>query len=192
MNQNKTINEKTFVVWLLIVASVMLFIGFSSALWVHKTDAVLNNLWTKFNLPIAFWISTLLVIISSIFMQLAYRAAKNDDIYKIPSLMTFTLFFGILFCVSQFFGYNELVKMGFTIVNKEPGHISGSFFWVISLVHLLHIIGGIILLIVGISKASRLLVHKKNLVFINICKTYWHFLGILWVYLIIFIYFAVR
>lgn len=191
-NNNKNIiNEKTFLVWLLIVASIMLFVGFSSAMWVHKEDGIKNNVWTYFTIPVQFWVSTGIVIVSSIFMQLAYKAAKKDDVYKIPSLLTFTLILGIAFTISQIFAYNELVKMGLTIINKQAGDISASFLWVFSLTHLLHILGGIILLIVAIVKSSRLQIHKKNLVFINICKTYWHFLGILWIYLIIFIYFAV-
>jgi cytochrome c oxidase subunit 3 len=82
------------------------------------------------------------------------------------------------------------MDMGLFFSNKNPGEISASFVYVISGVHLVHILGGLVLLIVAIVKSSRLEVHKKNLVFINICKTYWHFLGIVWIFLILFLYFA--
>lgn len=183
-------NEKTFIIWLFIVASSMLFIAFSSAYWVHKTDGIRNNAWLVFELPVQFWISAVIVAVSSVFMQLAYRAASNDDVYKVPSLLTITFLLGVAFCISQIYAYFSMVDMGLFLSNKEAGEISASFVYVISGAHLLHILGGLILLLVGIVKASKLEVHKKNLVFINICKTYWHFLGIVWIFLILFLYFA--
>jgi len=191
MSGKKSIfNEKTFIVWLFIVASSMLFIAFSSAYWVHMSDGIRNNAWLQFDLPVQFWISALIVLVSSLFMQLAYRAAKNDDVYKVPSLLTITFILGLAFSVSQVFAFFALMDMGLFLSNKEAGEISASFVYVLSGTHLLHIAGGLILLIVGIVKASRLEIHKKNLVFINICKTYWHFLGIVWIFLILFLYFA--
>lgn len=189
-NKKNLFNEKTFMVWLFIVASSMLFIAFCSAYWVHMTDDIKNNSWLQFELPVQFWISTVIVLISSVFMQLAYNSAKKDDVYKIPSLLTITLLLGVSFCISQIMAYKALINMGLFFSNEITGGVSASFVYAISGTHLVHILGGIVLLIVGIVKASRLEVHKKNLVFINICKTYWHFLGIVWIFLILFLYFA--
>jgi cytochrome c oxidase subunit III len=189
-NKKNLFNEKTFIVWLFIVASSMLFIAFTSAYWVHKSDGVRNNAWLEFALPVQFWVSAIIVAISSIFMQLAYKAAKNDDVYKIPSLLTITLLLAISFCISQVFAGLDLLERGLFFSNAEAGEISASFVYVMAIAHLVHIFGGIVLLVVGIVKSSRLEVHKKNLVFINICKTYWHFLGIVWIFLILFLYFA--
>ncbi len=189
-NTSQEFSPKTFIIWLFIVASTMLFLAFGSAYLVHKGDGILNDAWLKFELPVEFWISAGIVIISSLFMQMAYRAAKRDDIYKVPSLLTIALLCGIAFCISQFYGWMDLMNRGLFFSNKEPAEISASFVYAISAVHFVHIIGGLILITVGIVKASRLQIHKKNLVFINICKTYWHFLGILWVMLLLFLYFA--
>lgn len=189
-NKRSVFNEKTFIIWLFIVASSMLFIAFTSAYWVHKSDGIRNNAWFQFDLPVQFWVSAVIVAVSSIFMQLAYSAAKKDDVYKVPSLLTITLILGVSFCISQIYGYSSLMDMGLFFSNRNPGEISASFVYVISGVHLLHILGGLVLLTVATVKASRLQVHKKNLVFINICKTYWHFLGIVWIFLILFLYFA--
>lgn len=189
-NNSHLYSPATFVVWLLIVASVMLFLAFGSAYLVHKGDGMANNAWLEFELPVQFWISAIIVAVSSVFMQLAYKAAKNDDVYRIPALLTITLICGIGFCISQFFGWLNLIDRGLYLSNKEAGEISASFIYVISAVHFLHIIGGLVLLTVGIVRASTLKIHKKNLVFINICKTYWHFLGLLWILLILFLYFA--
>lgn len=189
-NKRNIFNEKTFIVWLFIIASSMLFIAFSSAYWVHKSDGMLNNAWLTFDLPWHFWSSAVIVAVSSIFMQLAYRSAAHDDVYRIPSLLTITFLFGVGFCISQIYGFRALVDMGLFFSNREAGEISASFVYVLAGVHLIHILGGLILLLVAIVKASRLEIHKKNLVYINICKTYWHFLGIVWIFLILFLYFA--
>jgi cytochrome c oxidase subunit 3 len=189
-NTPKEFSPKTFITWLLIVASTMLFLAFGSAYLVHKSDGMSNNAWLKFDLPFEFWLSGGIVIVSSAFMQMAYRAAQRDDIYRIPSLLTITLICGIGFCISQFYGWLNLMDRGLFFSNAEPAGISASFVYVISAVHFAHILGGLGLLTAGIVRASRLQIHKKNLVFINICKTYWHFLGILWILLLLFLYFA--
>ena len=189
-NTPKEFSPKTFIIWLFIVGSTMLFLAFCSAYFVHQGDGIRNNAWLKFDLPFAFWVSAGIVILSGIFMQLAYRAAQRDDIYRIPSLLTITLLCGIAFCISQVYGWFDLIDRGLFFSNKEPAEISASFVYVISAAHLVHIIGGLVLLTVGIVRASRLQIHKKNIVFINICKTYWHFLGILWIMLLLFLYFA--
>jgi cytochrome c oxidase subunit 3 len=189
-NKKNIFNEKTFIIWLAIVASTMLFLAFTSAYWVHMTDGIRNKAWLQFDLPLQFWISALIVAVSSIFMQMAYKAAKNDDVYRIPSLLTITLVLAIGFCTSQIFAGLELINRGLFFSNGEPGEISVSFVYVMAGAHFLHILGGIALIIIGIVRSSRLEVHKKNLVFINICKTYWHFLGIVWIFLILFLYFA--
>lgn len=183
-------NEKTFVTWLLIVASTMLFIALLSAYWVHRSDGIRNNAWIDFTLPNQFLISTAIVIISSFFMQWAYVSAKKDNVFILPSILTITLILSVLFSFSQYLAWLEMKKMGFFFSNQEPGEISASFVYVLSGVHLFHIIGGIILIIIALVKSTRLQIHKKNLVFINICKTYWHFLGIVWIFLILFLYFA--
>jgi cytochrome c oxidase subunit III len=191
MSTKKNIfNEKTFITWLFIVASSMLFIAFTSAYWVHKSDGVKNNAWFDFELPMQFWVSTVIVIVSGIFMQWAYNAAKNDNVFKLPSLITLTLILALSFCFSQYFAWVAMKNSGLFFSNREAGEISASFVYVISGVHLFHILGGIILIIIALVKSTRLQIHKKNLVFINICKTYWHFLGIVWIFLILFLYFA--
>jgi cytochrome c oxidase subunit 3 len=189
-NKKNVFNEKTFIVWLLIVASSMLFLAFGSAYWVHKTDSVNNGAWTYYHMPVQFWISTAIVLISGITMQLAYNSARKDNVNKIPALITLTFLLGVSFFISQIMAYQALIDMGYFLSNNKPGDISVTFLYVISGVHLLHIVGGLVLLIVGIVKASKLEVHKKNLNFIKICTTYWHFLGIVWILLILFLYFA--
>jgi cytochrome c oxidase subunit 3 len=72
----------------------------------------------------------------------------------------------------------------------EGDKVSASFVFALSALHLLHVIGGIIFLLFVLAKAYKLRVHKKNTLFMEMCNTYWHFVGFLWVYLYLFLYFA--
>ena len=188
--ERKQLNPKTFVVWLFIVASTMLFLAFSSAYWVHRQDGIGNNAWVMIKLPWHFWLSSAFIILSSFTMEAAYKNAKKDDVFKVPAYISFTILLAGGFSLLQILGFQQLMNMGYFFSNKMPGEISVSFIYVIAGVHLLHILGGIILLLVTLSKAVNLKIHRKELVFINICKTYWHFLGILWIFLFLFLYFA--
>ncbi|MCK9480620.1 MAG: cytochrome oxidase subunit III [Bacteroidia bacterium] len=179
-----------FLVWLLIIASIMLFAGFLSAYIVHRTDGLRNEAWLQFDLPIWFWISAGIAIASSLLMQKAYNAAKKDDVQLVPSLVLLSIVTGVAFGVSQFLGWKDMISRGLFISNQEPEEISASFVYVISFVHLAHILIGLSLLILTFFKSLKLNVHRKNLVFINISTTYWHFLGLLWICILLFLYFA--
>jgi cytochrome c oxidase subunit 3 len=90
---------------------------------------------------------------------------------------------GIIFCISQWYGWKALVANNVHFV----GNPSESFFYVISGVHLAHMLGGIVFLLVIIGKAFYLNVHKKSILSLNLCVTYWHFLGAAWIYLYFFL-----
>jgi cytochrome c oxidase subunit III len=116
-------------------------------------------------------------------MQWAYFSAKKDELGRVKTSLFITLLLGVAFCVCQWMGWKELVANNIHFV----GNPSESFFYVISGVHLAHMIGGIIFLLVIIIKAFQFKVHKKNLLSINLCTTYWHFLGLAWIYLYFFL-----
>lgn len=184
------VNPVVFTIWLLIIASVMLFAAFASAYTVHRADGIRNEAWLQFELPSWFWISALIAALSSFFIQKAYNAAKKDDIQLVPGMVFFTLIMGILFGISQFLGWRAMHRVGLFVSNQEAAEISASFVYVISFIHLLHIVIGMVLLGVTLYRSLKLKVHKKNLVFINISTTYWHFLGILWVAMLLFLHFS--
>lgn len=173
------INPTKFVVWLLIVASVMLFASFTSAYIVRRGE---GN-WLLFDIPNVFAYSTVIVVLSSVAIQWAYSAAKRDELGQVKIALFTTLALGIAFCVSQWIGWKALVANNIHFV----GNPSESFFYVISGVHLAHMIGGILFLLVVIGKALNLNVHKKKILSLNLCVTYWHFLGAAWIYLYFFL-----
>lgn len=179
-NQNQpTINPVKFNTWLIIVASVMLFAAMTSAYIVRRGE---GN-WLQFDIPSIFQLSIVIAILSSISMQLAYLQLKKDELAKGKLYLLVTLLLGLAFCVNQWLGWTELVANNIHFV----GNSSESFFYVISGLHLLHMIGGIVFLLVIIYRAYNFKVHKKNSLSANLCATYWHFLGATWIYLYFFL-----
>lgn len=172
------INPTKFVLWLLIVASVMLFAAFTSAYIVRRGE---GN-WLIFELPSLFTYSTAIIVFSSIFMQWAYVSAKKDNLSSLKISLFTTFLLGIAFAVSQWYAWKQLVANNIHLV----GNPSESFIYIISGIHLLHMIGGLIFLLIVLVKTFQFNVHKKNLLSINLCTTYWHFLGLVWVYLYFF------
>lgn len=173
-----TINPTKFVLWLLIVASIMLFAAFTSAYIVRRGE---GN-WLIFELPSLFTYSTVIVALSSIAMQWAFFAAKKDNLTSIKTALGITFALGIAFAISQWFAWKQLVANNIHLV----GNPSESFVYIISGVHLLHMLGGLVFLLIVLVKTFQFKVHKKNLLTINLCTTYWHFLGLVWVYLYFF------
>ncbi len=173
------INPTKFVVWLLIVASVMLFASFTSAYIVRRGE---GN-WLLFDIPTIFVYSTIIVVLSSVTIQWAYIAAKRDNLTQVKIALAATLVLGLSFCYSQFAGWEALVANNIHFI----GNPSESFFYVISGVHLAHMIGGIIFLMIIIGKSLQNNIHKTKLLSINLCVTYWHFLGAAWIYLYFFL-----
>jgi cytochrome c oxidase subunit 3 len=177
-------------IWLFMLASSMLFAALVSAFVVHQPDAKAKETWTMFNLPTYFLVSLIISIVSSITIYAAFRNAKNDELIKNRTYLIATFVLGILFCISQYLGWKELVSMKLTFVNPRPEDISASYVWMITVVHVVHVLGGIILLSVGIYKSLKLEIHKKQLTFMSVTHTYWHFVGLLWFILYLFLYFA--
>ena len=182
-----TVNPKKFSLWLLLLGILMLFSGLTSAYIVRKGD---GN-WFDFELPPIFMYSTIIVLMSSLTMIWAYRAAKRDDITGIKIGLAATIILGIAFVISQYMGWLTLSDQGLHFVNPKYGDkVSASFLIAIAAIHLAHILAGIVYLIVMFINAFRFKIHKKNTLQISMCNTYWHFVGFLWVYLYMFLYFA--
>lgn len=176
--------------WLIMMASSMLFAGILSAFIVAQPDAINNNVWEKAPLPFWFMVSAITVAISSVTMILAKRAALSDELSQNKLFLFLSLGLGLAFCYFQYLGWGDLVKNGFYFVNPTPGKISGSFVYAITGVHVVHLFGGLVLMLVTLGRAYAFKVHKKEMRLMNLCNIYWHFVGLLWIILYLFLYFA--
>jgi cytochrome c oxidase subunit 3 len=177
----RSVNPKVFTMWLFIVSILMLFAAFTSAYLVRKAE---GN-WVEFKLPNLFWISTGILILSSISMQFALSAAKKDQFNALRTSISITFVLGLIFLILQYYGWVQLVEMNVYFV----GNPSGSFVYVLSGLHGLHLISGLVVLLVALVAAFKLKINAKALTQIKICSTYWHFLDALWIYLFLFLVF---
>ncbi|MCO4818025.1 MAG: cytochrome c oxidase subunit 3 [Bacteroidetes bacterium] len=188
-NNNGKMHPKKFSLVLLIVGMTMLFLGLTSAFLVREAE---GN-WLHFSLPPQFVGSTIAVIISSLSMYFAYYSAKRDNLKSVTAGMAVTLVAGLSFVYFQYLGFNDMADRGiyFSPANGSAGGlVSGSFVIMFIALHLLHLLGGIIFVTVVLVKSLILKVHKKNTLSISMCNTYWHFVGVLWIYLYLFLNFA--
>ena len=173
-------HPKKFALWLFIVSIIMFFAAFTSAYLVKASEGQLLNM----KLPSLFTISTLVIILSSVSMQWAYVSAKRNEIKSIKGMLIATSILGIIFLVNQFAGWGQLVDQNIYFAGSNS---LASFIYVLTGLHGLHLLGGIIFLFITTIAALKYKVHSKNIILIQMCATYWHFLGGLWIYLFLFL-----
>jgi len=188
---NSPIHPQLFGLWLAIGSIVMAFAGLTSAYIVKKGA----GFWVEFNLPQYFFYSTFAVIASSITMQLAYVFYKKMKVSLAILCLLATFIFGLIFLQLQFGGWQQMTEGGI-FLNGNP---SGSFVYLISGLHFAHIVGGLVAMFVLLIKSTwrnrkpvkKLLdeVNPDRHIGFKLMATYWHFVGILWIYLYLFLKF---
>lgn len=166
-----------------IVSIIMLFAGLTSA-YVVRAD---NGNWLVFHLPSISIVSTAIIVTSSLTLLLAQRAIKKDA-YQLTSVGLFlTLMLGIAFFFTQLEAWKQLTAQGIYFVGKYA-NASGSFLYLIAAVHLVHMVGGLIALVVSLTKSLLKKYSSTDYLGIELTAIYWHFLDLLWVYLFLFLY----
>jgi len=175
------VKNKTFkqLLWIGIGSIVMFFAGLTSAYIVRKAE---GN-WLEFDMPIWFTFSTITVIISSLSLWLALKNIKQNK--SASEFLIATLFLGFIFTFSQIQGWKDLVSQG-VYLTGEGSNPSGSFIYVITLAHLFHLIGGIFALFITTIKSKLNMYSKDNYLGMELISIYWHFIGLLWLYLFLF------
>lgn len=165
-----------------IASIVMIFASLTSAVIVSKG----TKAWVDFQLPTSFLISTIVILLSSVTYYWAYRSAKAEKLETLKTGVLLTLILGLTFAGLQFYSWSQLVDQGVFFAGPSSS-VSGSYLYVLSGLHLAHLAGGIISLMVVYSKSARKMYTSNNLLGLQASATYWHFLDILWVYLYIFL-----
>jgi len=168
--------------WISMISMAMIFAGLTSALVVRKAE---GN-WLEFDYPIWFYLSTVLIVISSLTMNWAKNSIKNGQIETAHKGFKWTIILGLGFALSQYLTWGALYDEG--VYFTGPGsNASGSFLYVLTLLHLLHLAAGIIALLVTTFKAKRGLYSSGNFIGVELCAIFWHFLDFLWLYLFLFL-----
>lgn len=179
MEQRKKIHPHKFTLWVGIGSLVMMFAGLTSAYIVKRNQAN----WQTFDLPQLFWYSTVAIVLSSVSIYLAQQAFKQREMQKYRRLLVVTLILGVLFIVLQTIGFQQLWAKGITLQSS----VSYSFLYVIVGLHAAHVLGGIIAMLVLFAKAFSSRKRIYNSIPVELVSTYWHFVDVLWIYLLVFL-----
>jgi cytochrome c oxidase subunit III len=167
--------------WISMASMAMVFAGLTSAFVVRKAE---GN-WLDFDYPGWFYVSTGLILLSSLSMIWAKASMRNNNVATAQRAMATTFVLGVAFAVAQYLGWGALYDQ--EVYFTGPGsNASGSFVYVITLLHLLHLAGGLIALLVTWFKMSKGRYNSENMLGVELCAIFWHFLDILWVYLFLF------
>ncbi|MFD2148111.1 cytochrome c oxidase subunit 3 [Mucilaginibacter antarcticus] len=176
------LGAKKFVMWIFIFTSFMLFAALTSGFIVYIGG---NGKGLNLTLPDAFRYSTGALLLSSLTLFLASRAAKRLDYGKQQIMLWATMGLGIGFLILQVYGwYYMAYKMHVYLVDPNA---TRSFVYVMTLLHVLHIIGGIAWLISALSGSIKRIPQVRNLYRMEMTSIFWHFLDIIWIYLYVFL-----
>lgn len=169
--------------WISMISMTMMFAGLTSAYYISMS----REDWVSFTLPVAFTVSTILIVLSSLSMMVSVNAMKSGK--QSLSLITLGLTFllGLGFIWSQLEGYAKLIELGFYFTGTESS-VSSSFLYVISVIHLLHVIAGVLVLAFMLIKMLRGGYSKDDFLGLELGAIFWHFVDVLWIYLFFFFY----
>lgn len=167
------------------VSMTMMFAGLTSAFVVSKSRA---DWLENFQIPIAFYYSTVVIIGCSVTFFLAKKAIEKNNRSAVTAYLLGTLALGILFVILQFAGFGQIIESGYYMTGQGSS-ITTTFLYVIALMHLLHLAGGLISLLIIIYNHFKQKYNPTQTLGIELGAMYWHFLDLLWVLLFLFLYF---
>jgi cytochrome c oxidase subunit III len=177
--QRQRIHPHKFILWVAIASILMMFAGLTSA-FIVKSNLVG---WKNIVLPKVFWYSTAAIVLSSLTVAMAVRSFKQREMRQYRTMIAVTFILGIVFVVLQVLGFQGLWEQHIRF-NGSAG--AGQFLYVIFGLHAIHVIGGIIALLVLFFRAFFGKIKLYSSVPVEVAATYWHFVDILWVYLLVF------
>jgi cytochrome c oxidase subunit III len=165
--------------WVGIAAIAMMFAAFTSALVVRQGAAMD---WLHFALPKILYLNTLLLLASSITLEVSRRRVSAGralaHTVEDPSPWLYaTLSLGVLFVAGQYVAWRELSARGLYLASNP----SSSFFYVLTATHAIHVLGGLGALIYVIAKVRKSTLRRSTL---DVAARYWHFMDVLWLYLL--------
>lgn len=179
--QRERIHPHKFTLWVGIGSIIMMFAGLTSAYIVKRSQSG----WVMLEIPVLFWISTFTILMSSVSIHFALKSFRKRDLDRYRKLLYLTLLLGAAFLVMQVLGFFMYREMDIRLTGAGS-NASHSFILAIAGLHGLHVVGGILALAYIAFKASNGSRREYNIVPAEIIATYWHFVDILWIYLILF------
>ena len=181
----KTNRAKKMMLWFGMISMSMTFAGLTSAYVVSSSRA---DWIQQIELPFAFTLSTLLIVLSSGTFYGALKMLLSDNIKAAQVLLLTTLALAIAFVYFQFQGFDGIIDKGYYFTGPESS-ITTSYLYVLVLLHLAHLTAGILIVLNVFFKVLKGKYDQGNTLGFELALTFWHFLDILWVYLFLFVSF---
>ena len=184
--EEKNKRAKKMMLWFAIISLIMSFAAWTSAFIVSSSRPD----WLKdFQLPDSFVISTIVIMISSVSFILAKRALKSQNRKATTIWLLVTLVLGTIFIFNQFNGFQQIIDQGYNFTGPTS-NVTMSYIYLIAMVHILHVVVGLICLLVVIYNHFKQKYNSENMLGFELAATFWHFIDILWIYLFLFLYFV--
>jgi len=171
-------------IWVVMFAIMMMFAAFTSALFVRKGSSLD---WRTFTLPSILYFNTLLLVASSVTLEVSRRRVASfmgglgNQVQSPARWLYLTLFLGLLFVAGQYIAWSQLRAQGLYLATNP----SSSFFYLLTATHALHVLGGMAGLVYVIRKLHSSALRRSQLV---ATARYWHFMGVLWLYLLLLLW----
>ena len=190
MNTNDSLIEKNnrakkMMLWFGMISMSMTFAGLTSAYVVSSSR---SDWIQQIELPFAFTISTLLIILSSGTFYLALKMLKAQNKIATRGLLAITFALALTFIYFQFQGFRAIIEQGYYFTGPESS-ITTSYLYVLVLLHLLHLTAGIVIVLNVFFNTLKNKYVPTNILGFELALTFWHFLDFLWVYLFLFVSF---
>ena len=190
MNINDSLTEKNkrakkMMLWFGMISMSMTFAGLTSAYVVSSSR---SDWIEQIDLPFAFTISTFLLLLSSGTFYLALKNIKETLLKRAQTLLLITLVLALVFIYFQFQGFREIIEQGYYFTGAESS-ITTSYLYVLVLLHLAHLIAGVVIVLIVFYNSFREKYSEANTLGFELAVTFWHFLDILWLYLFLFVSF---
>ena len=182
VEDRQNFKARKFLMWLFIISSFMMFAALTSGFIVYTEGNVERGI--KVLLPKAFMYSSVIIVLSSLTMHVAYLSAKNLQFGRQKLFIGLTIVLALGFFYSQYSAWQVLYESGAYFVNYNA---SQSFIYVFSGAHLLHIVAGICMLIYALIGKIRNIPQVRNIFRMEVTSIFWHFIDILWIYLYVFL-----
>ena len=183
--QEKRERSKKMMLWFGIGSLIMTFAGLISAFIVsRKREDWLND----FQLPDAFIISAILLLISSFTLIFAKRSLKQKNMKMVTIGLLLTFGLGITFIYNQFVGFGQIIEAGYNFTGPTS-NVTISFIYIIAIVHIAHVVAGLIALILVIYNHFKQKYNSNNMLGFELAANFWHFVDVLWLALFLFLYF---
>jgi cytochrome c oxidase subunit 3 len=173
--------------WVALASILMLFVSLTSAYIVRQVPALNGGQvdWVPLEMPPVLWVNTIVLLLSSVTIELARRSLKRNEYRVFNRWISITTLLGICFLAGQLIAWRQLTQQGIYV----DTHPHSSFFYLLTSLHAIHLLGGVIALCFVTVAALRLRIGMKKRSAVNVTTLYWHFMDGLWIYLFLLLFF---